>query len=64
MDRPAVAPVEQARAIAQWIYAGRDGNRAAGDNHSRDWSGYDSLTAYSDRDWIIEIARQYDALVG
>ena len=62
-DRPAVAPVEQARAVAEWIYAGRGGDRAAGDERFPGLEWLRQPETYSDREWIIEIARQYDALV-
>jgi hypothetical protein len=59
---PPVAPTEQARAIAMWIYAGRDGSADAG--HRR-FPGFDWLRQpeeYSDREWILAIARQYREL--
>ena len=62
-ELPEVTPDEQARAIATWICAGRGQDRAAGD---REFPGLIQLRQpenYSDREWIIEIARQYDALV-
>jgi hypothetical protein len=48
------APATQARAIAQWIHAGNDGDDS--------FPGLGVLRqpdSYSDREWIIEIARQY-----
>ena len=51
-----MTPVEQARAIAEWIHSGRDGG-----GHAR-FPGPVWLRqpeSYSDREWIIEIARQY-----
>ncbi|WP_199254485.1 hypothetical protein [Mycolicibacterium mengxianglii] len=54
---PALPPQEQARAIAEWIRAGNDGNDV--------FPGLGALRqpdTYSDREWIIEIARQYRAL--
>jgi hypothetical protein len=59
---PAVAPREQARAIAQWIYAGRED---ASTDQSAEFPGLDWLrqpTTYSDREWILEIAQQYREL--
>ncbi|MCV7319034.1 hypothetical protein [Mycolicibacterium confluentis] len=53
---PDVTPVEQARAIAEWIHTGRHGG-----GHAR-FPGPVWLRqpeSYSDREWIIEIARQY-----
>ena len=55
--RSDVAPVEQARLIAEWIDAGKD------DRH--EFPGVGLLRqpdSYSDREWIIEIARQYREL--
>jgi hypothetical protein len=59
---PPVAPTEQARAIANWIYAGREGS--ADDAHRR-FPGYEWLRQpeeYSDREWILAIAQQYREL--
>lgn len=59
---PAVAPTEQAQAIAKWIYAGRAGSPDSG--HAR-FPGFGWLRQpqeYSDREWILAIARQYRAL--
>jgi hypothetical protein len=54
---PAVDAHEQARAIAAWIYDSRqDGDKTA------DFPGLAWLRqpeAYSDREWILEISRQY-----
>ncbi|AFM19712.1 hypothetical protein Mycch_5025 [Mycolicibacterium chubuense NBB4] len=50
---PDVSPVEQAHAIARWIHA------------DEDFPGLSWLrqpTSYSDREWILEIARQYRRL--
>jgi hypothetical protein len=60
---PAVAPVEQARAIASWIFAGREGSD---DDAHRRFPGFEWLRQpqeYADREWILAIARQYRALV-
>jgi hypothetical protein len=57
VERPDVTPAEQASAIAEWIHAGRDG----GAEHAR-FPGPGWLRqpdSHSDREWIIEIARQY-----
>lgn len=53
---PTVAPPEQARAIAEWIHAGRAHAPFPGSGWLR------QPEAYSDREWILEIARQYRAL--
>ena len=49
-----VSPVEQARSLARWLAAGPDGPVAF---PGRDWLRQPS--GYSDRDWILQIARQY-----
>ncbi|WKG03323.1 hypothetical protein [Mycolicibacterium sp. HK-90] len=55
-ERPQVAPADQARAVAQWIYDTRDGD---------DGSAFPGLAwlsqpeLYSDREWILAIAEQY-----
>ena len=53
-----VMPPEQALAVAQWIYSGRgaEPDRFPG----RGWLRQPS--SYSDREWILEIARQYRIL--
>ncbi|WP_197376400.1 hypothetical protein [Mycolicibacterium baixiangningiae] len=59
---PAVSPTEQARAIAEWIFAGREDSPGSG--HAR-FPGFGWLRQpdeYSDREWILAIARQYQAL--
>jgi hypothetical protein len=54
---PTVDAHEQARAIAAWIYdSGQEGDKTTG------FPGLASLRqpeAYSDREWILEISRQY-----
>ncbi len=63
--RPAVGPTEQAAAIAAWINAGRDTPRVATPAAYGDFPGLEWLRqpeTYSDREWILEIARQYQAL--
>ena len=61
LDSPTVPPREQARVIAQWIYAGREG--APRDGHENPGLGWlRQPSAYSDREWILEIAQQYRAL--
>ena len=59
------SPVEQATAIAKWIHAGRRTPRVArpagqGQFPGMSWLGQPET--YSDREWILEIARQYRAL--
>jgi hypothetical protein len=62
LDSPSVPPREQARVIAQWIYAGREGAPNDGDqNPGLGWLRQPS--AYSDREWILEIAQQYRTIM-
>lgn len=61
-DCPELPPDEQARAIARWIYSGRGHDRAAGNANFPGLTWLRQPANYSDREWIIEIARQYDAL--
>lgn len=49
-----VAPQTQARAIAEWIRAGKEA-----DDRFPGLGALRQPDSYSDRDWIIEIARQY-----
>lgn len=65
-ERPGAPPDEQARAIAEWIHSGSDLPRAqlhvAGGHDDRGFPGLDCLRQpenFSDREWILEIARQY-----
>jgi len=58
---PAATPSEQARAIAKWIHAGR----ASVNDPTAVFPGLAWLRhpdTYSDREWILEIARQYRRL--
>jgi hypothetical protein len=57
---PKVGPREQARAVAKWIHDGGGANAAS-------FPGLAWLRQpddYSDREWILEIARQYEGLNG
>ena len=56
-ERPAVAPVAQARRIAEWIYSGRPASSEPERFPGSRWLRQPD--SYSDREWIIEIARQY-----
>jgi hypothetical protein len=61
-ESPEVPPQKQALAIAQWIYAGSED---APEVMRASFPGLGWLrqpSAYSDREWILEIARQYRAL--
>ncbi|TGD89345.1 hypothetical protein BayCH28_08380 [Mycolicibacterium sp. CH28] len=65
VGRATIGPVEQAAAIAKWIHAGRRTPRVAGPAGQGQFPGMDWLRqpeTYSDREWILEIARQYQAL--
>ena len=62
VEPPSVQPQEQARAIAQWIY---DGREDAPEDVSATFPGLGWLrqpTSHSDREWILEIAQQYRQL--
>nr|WP_167096632.1 hypothetical protein [Mycobacterium sp. DL592] len=64
-QRPTVSPTEQAAAIAAWIGAGRDTPRVANPAVKGEFPGLEWLRQpenYSDREWILEIARQYSVL--
>ena len=64
-DRPAVSPTDQALAIARWIHAGRNSPRVARPAGKGRFPGLGWLRqpeGYSDREWILEIAREYQAL--
>jgi hypothetical protein len=59
-DVPGVAPEEQAHAVAEWIYAGRGESDV--EKRRALFPGLGWLrqpTAYSDREWILAIAKQY-----
>jgi hypothetical protein len=63
LESPPVPPPAQARAIAEWIYAGREG---APKHTPVSFPGLGWLrqpTSFSDREWILEIAQQYRQLV-
>jgi hypothetical protein len=63
LEPPPVPPEEQARAIAQWIYADREG---APEGERPKFPGLRWLrqpSGHSDREWILEIATQYRTLM-
>ena len=63
IDTPSVAPEEQARAIANWIYAGRGRSDEATRRSAFPGLGWlRQPTSYSDREWILAIATQYKQL--
>jgi hypothetical protein len=62
VESPSVPPREQARAIAEWIFAGREG---APQDTPAAFPGLGWLrqpASFSDREWILEIAQQYRQL--
>ncbi len=62
LESPSVPLEEQARGIAEWIYAGR--GKGQEDAHSS-FPGLGWLrqpSSYSDREWILAIAQQYRVL--
>jgi hypothetical protein len=62
LETPSVPPHEQARAIAEWIYAGRE-DAPKGPRPAFPGLGWlRQPTSYSDREWILEIAQQYRQL--
>ncbi len=61
IETPLVAPVEQAHAIADWIYAGRI-DEAARRSSFPGLGWLRQPTSYSDREWILTIAKQYRQL--
>ena len=62
MESPAVLPREQARAIAQWIYDGREGAPTDTPAKFPGLSWLRQPSSFSDREWILEIAQQYRVL--
>jgi hypothetical protein len=63
VERPDTTAQAQSRAIAHWLFAGRGGQCEAGRAAFPGLGWLHQPDGYSDRDWIIEIARQYRALV-
>lgn len=70
VERPSIPPSDQALAVATWIYAGRGIPRA--ELHAEDYTGNHCFPGlgwlrqpenFSDRQWILEIARQYRGIV-
>ncbi|OBA90495.1 hypothetical protein A5662_22925 [Mycobacteriaceae bacterium 1482268.1] len=63
VETPGVEPEEQARVVAEWIYAGRGETDA--ETRRALFPGLGWLrqpTTYSDREWILAIAKQYREL--
>jgi hypothetical protein len=66
---PTVGPREQARRVANWIYDGRQDDACEDDARQDDKTAHFPGLAwlrqpegYSDREWILEISRQYHDL--
>ncbi|BBY18938.1 hypothetical protein MLIT_45300 [Mycolicibacterium litorale] len=62
LTAPAVTPTEQARAIAAWIHAGRGDSPGHGHVRFPGFAWLRQPEVYSDREWILAIAREYRAL--
>ncbi|MGA5465938.1 hypothetical protein [Mycobacterium sp. NPDC050041] len=62
VDAPQVPPRVQARAIAEWIYAGRAGATRQGRKSFPGLGWLRQPESYSDREWILAIAQEYRAL--
>jgi hypothetical protein len=56
---PQVSPRMQARAIAEWIHAGRDGASRLGRASFPGLGWLRQPESYSDREWILAIAQEY-----
>ncbi|WP_018603232.1 hypothetical protein [Mycobacterium sp. 155] len=64
-DPDAVSPVQQARAVARWIYQTRGVDSSGADGEGSVFPGLTWLRqpeSYSDREWILAIAQEYRAL--
>ncbi|WP_019972637.1 hypothetical protein [Mycobacterium sp. 141] len=64
-DPDAVSPVQQARAVARWIYQTRGVDHFDADGEVSEFPGLTWLRqpeSYSDREWILAIAQEYRAL--
>lgn len=63
VQAPEVAPRQQARAIAEWIFAGRAGTGSHGHDAFPGLVWLRQPESYSDREWILVIAQEYRALL-
>ncbi|MGB2921594.1 MAG: hypothetical protein WA944_25430 [Mycobacterium sp.] len=59
LDPPEVSPVEQAAAIARWLHAGSEGTPRSAYAAFPGLAWLRQPATYSDREWILEIARQF-----
>ena len=62
LDPPEVSPVEQAETIARWLHAGSDGTARSAYAAFPGLAWLRQPATYSDREWILEIARQFRRL--
>jgi hypothetical protein len=62
LEAPDATPTEQAAAVAAWIHAGDDGDTARGREEFPGLAWLRQPATHSDREWILEIARQYRQL--
>ena len=62
LEAPDASPTEQASAVAAWIHEGREGDAADGRAKFPGLAWLRQPATYSDREWILEIARQYRRL--
>lgn len=62
LEAPDASPTEQARAVAEWIFDGRDDAAGGGREKFPGLAWLRQPASYSDREWILEIARQYRLL--
>jgi hypothetical protein len=62
LEAPDASPIEQASAVAAWIFEGKVGDAAGGREKFPGLAWLRQPAAYSDREWILEIARQYRRL--
>ncbi|MFV8244238.1 hypothetical protein [Mycolicibacterium peregrinum] len=61
VERPDVPPREQAKAIAQWIYDTREGDK---DSEFPGLAWLSQPESYSDREWILAISERYREMNG
>jgi hypothetical protein len=62
LEAPDATPTEQAAAVAAWIHAGNEGHTADGREQFPGLAWLRQPATHSDREWILEIARQYRQL--
>ncbi|CAA0126630.1 Uncharacterised protein [Mycolicibacterium vanbaalenii] len=62
LDPPEVSPVEQAEVIARWLHAGSDATPRSAHRTFPGLAWLRQPATYSDREWILEIARQFRRL--